>query len=117
MKSLLLFLLRAYKLTISPFLGQHCRFYPSCSAYSDIAIRSHGVVRGSILAGKRLCKCHPWHPGGVDMVPEATIFTEQSRDIFQESGLKLARPIYATPGTVHDAAIDSSIPVSTPPSN
>jgi len=69
--SLLLFLLRAYKLAISPYLGQRCRFYPSCSAYAELAIRRHGVIKGSALAGKRLCKCHPWHAGGVDLVPES----------------------------------------------
>ena len=71
MKSLLLLLLRAYKLGISPLLGQHCRFYPSCSEYAQQAIVAHGALRGSLLAGKRLCKCHPWHPGGVDPVPDA----------------------------------------------
>ena len=71
MKTILLFLLRAYKLLLSPFLGQNCRFYPSCSAYADLAIRRHGVLKGSVLAGKRLCKCHPWDEGGVDLVPEA----------------------------------------------
>jgi hypothetical protein len=71
MKPLLLLLLRAYKLGISPLLGQHCRFYPSCSEYAQQAIIAHGALRGSLLAGKRLCKCHPWHPGGVDPVPDA----------------------------------------------
>ena len=70
MKSLLLLLLRAYKLGISPLLGQHCRFYPSCSEYAQQAIVMHGALHGSLLAGKRLCKCHPWHPGGVDPVPD-----------------------------------------------
>ena len=69
MKSLLLLLLRAYKLGISPLLGQRCRFFPSCSEYAQQAIASHGALRGSLLAGKRLCKCHPWHPGGLDPVP------------------------------------------------
>lgn len=69
MKSLLLLLLRAYKLCISPFIGQHCRFYPSCSDYAQQAIIEHGVVRDSLLAGRRLCKCHPWHAGGIDPVP------------------------------------------------
>ena len=73
MKSLLLLLLRAYKLAISPYLGQRCRFYPSCSAYAELAIRHHGVIKGSFLAGKRLCKCHPWHEGGVDLVPETKL--------------------------------------------
>jgi putative membrane protein insertion efficiency factor len=65
----LLLLLRGYKLCISPFLGQHCRFYPSCSDYAQQAIIDHGVARGSLLAGRRLCKCHPWHAGGFDPVP------------------------------------------------
>ncbi len=71
MKSLLLLLLRAYKLGISPLLGQHCRFYPSCSEYAQQAIIAHGARRGSLLAGKRLIKCHPWHAGGHDPVPAA----------------------------------------------
>ena len=70
MKSLLLLLLRAYKLGISPLLGQNCRFYPSCSDYAAEAIREHGAVKGSVLAARRLCKCHPWHPGGLDPVPK-----------------------------------------------
>ena len=69
MKTLLLILLRAYKLGISPYLGQNCRFYPSCSDYAAEAIRRHGAVSGGALAAKRLCKCHPWHPGGLDPVP------------------------------------------------
>ncbi|HEY8605956.1 MAG TPA: membrane protein insertion efficiency factor YidD [Noviherbaspirillum sp.] len=72
MKPFLLLLLRAYQLGISPFLGQKCRFYPSCSSYAMEAIRLHGSARGSLLALRRLCKCHPWHPGGVDPVPPKT---------------------------------------------
>ena len=70
MKSLLLLLLRAYKLGISPMLGQNCRFYPSCSDYAHEAIVSHGAVKGILLAGRRLCKCHPWNAGGFDPVPD-----------------------------------------------
>ncbi len=55
MKSLLLSLLRFYKIGISPLLGQHCRFYPSCSEYAQLAITEHGALRGSLLAGRRLC--------------------------------------------------------------
>lgn len=69
MKKVLLLLLRGYKLGISPFLGQNCRFYPSCSDYAAQAIDLHGPARGSLLAARRLCKCHPWHPGGLDPVP------------------------------------------------
>jgi putative membrane protein insertion efficiency factor len=69
MKPLLLLILRGYKLAISPMLGQNCRFYPSCSEYAMEAIREYGAAKGSFMAGKRLCKCHPWHPGGIDLVP------------------------------------------------
>jgi len=72
MKKLFLLLLRGYKLGISPFLGQNCRFYPSCSDYAAEAIREYGAVKGSALAARRLCKCHPWHPGGFDPVPIRT---------------------------------------------
>ncbi|MES2833043.1 MAG: membrane protein insertion efficiency factor YidD [Pseudomonadota bacterium] len=70
MKTLVLLLLRAYQLGISPYIGCNCRFYPSCSNYAREAIGRHGVVAGSLLAVKRLCKCQPLHPGGCDPVPE-----------------------------------------------
>lgn len=70
MKTLLLWLLRGYQLCISPFLGQNCRFYPSCSEYAKEAIRVHGSSKGCMLTARRLCKCHPWHPGGTDPVPQ-----------------------------------------------
>ena len=69
MKSVLRMLLRAYQLFISPMLGQNCRFYPSCSNYALEAIAVHGAARGSLLAARRLCHCHPWHAGGLDPVP------------------------------------------------
>ena len=69
MKRLLVVALRAYQLLLSPMLGQRCRFYPSCSHYAIEAIQTHGAARGSWLAARRLGKCHPWHEGGVDMVP------------------------------------------------
>jgi len=72
MKRLLLSLLRAYQYALSPFLGPSCRFYPTCSNYAVEAVREHGPARGCLLAAKRLCKCHPWHPGGVDPVPKKT---------------------------------------------
>jgi len=66
---LFLALIAIYRCCISPFLGPHCRFYPSCSAYAADAIREHGPLRGTWLAMRRLARCHPWHPGGFDPVP------------------------------------------------
>ena len=69
MKALLSWLLRAYQVTLSPLMGPRCRFYPSCSNYAIEALRVHGAGRGSWLAARRICRCHPWHPGGLDPVP------------------------------------------------
>lgn len=66
---LLIFVIRIYRMVISPLLGPCCRFYPSCSDYASEAIRRHGAVKGVFLGMFRLCKCHPFHPGGVDLVP------------------------------------------------
>lgn len=70
MKKLLLIFIRAYQLVLSPWMGHHCRHYPSCSAYATEAIQVHGAFRGTVLAVKRLSRCHPWHPGGADPVPQ-----------------------------------------------
>ena len=61
--------IRGYQKVISPALPPSCRFYPSCSQYAIEAISRHGALRGSWLAARRLARCHPFHPGGVDPVP------------------------------------------------
>jgi hypothetical protein len=58
-----------YRYTVSPVLGQRCRFYPSCSHYALEAISTHSLLRALWLIGKRLLKCQPWHKGGFDPVP------------------------------------------------
>lgn len=70
MRTLLIALIRVYQWFISPLLGNHCRFYPSCSQYAREAIERYGVLRGGWLALRRILRCHPWHPGGVDPIPE-----------------------------------------------
>ena len=69
MKAVLLFLIKAYQTVLSPMLGPRCRFYPSCSCYAQEAIVRFGASKGTILTLKRICKCHPFHPGGLDPVP------------------------------------------------
>jgi len=61
--------LGAYKRWVSPLLPPRCRFWPTCSEYARLAIARHGLARGSALAIRRLLRCHPFHPGGVDLPP------------------------------------------------
>lgn len=72
MRWLLIKLIQFYRLCISPMMGHHCRFYPSCSAYTLEAIETHGLLKGCALGCKRVCSCHPWNDGGFDPVPPRT---------------------------------------------
>jgi uncharacterized protein len=69
MRTLALLLITAYQKLLSPMLPQSCRFYPSCSEYAKQAIQKYGIVRGGWLALKRIARCHPGNPGGLDPVP------------------------------------------------
>jgi putative membrane protein insertion efficiency factor len=62
-------LVRVYQRLVSPLLPPSCRFYPSCSAYAVTALERHGAAKGTWLAARRLARCHPFHPGGLDPVP------------------------------------------------
>ena len=68
-KHLLMGVVRAYRLTLSPWLGSSCRFEPTCSVYSLGALEAHGALAGSYLTGARIARCHPWCAGGHDPVP------------------------------------------------
>lgn len=69
MRSIALALIKGYKKVLSPILGNHCRFVPTCSDYTYQAIEKYGAGKGIWLGVKRLSKCHPLHPGGIDPVP------------------------------------------------
>ena len=69
MSRLLQGLIRAYQYLVSPWLGNNCRFAPSCSEYASLAIAKHGALKGGWLAVRRLARCHPWCDGGFDPVP------------------------------------------------
>lgn len=69
MRTTFVTLIKLYQYLLSPWVGSHCRFYPTCSEYAKAAIETHGVLHGSWLAARRLLRCHPWHPGGADPVP------------------------------------------------
>ncbi|MHB1048666.1 MAG: membrane protein insertion efficiency factor YidD [Bacteroidota bacterium] len=78
MRYILIFIVRVYQMAVSPFLpANSCRFYPTCSQYTIDAIRIHGSVKGLYLGTKRILKCHPYHEGGYDPVPEHFSFTKR----------------------------------------
>ncbi|SHF21738.1 hypothetical protein SAMN05443144_106142 [Fodinibius roseus] len=76
MKYLFIGLIRAYRLVISPWMPDSCRYHPTCSAYSMEAFRRHGAIKGLWLTVKRISRCHPWGDGGYDPVPESKTETK-----------------------------------------
>lgn len=87
-QALLIGLVNAYRLLLSPWLGSSCRFEPSCSAYSLQALQQHGAAMGSYLTLRRLARCHPWCDGGIDPVPPT-----RSVSLFT----RLVTPVISTP--------------------
>lgn len=63
-------LIRFYQVALSPFLGSNCRFHPTCSQYALESIKTYGCIKGVWLSSRRILKCHPFHPGGIDPVPD-----------------------------------------------
>lgn len=80
MKPVLIGIIRGYQLFLSPLLGNNCRYYPTCSHYTKEAIEKHGALYGSWLGICRISRCHPWHEGGVDLVPEPKSPIKSSSD-------------------------------------
>jgi uncharacterized protein len=91
-------LLRLWQILVSPVYGQTCRFYPSCSSYALEAVDRHGLLRGGWLALRRLGRCHPWNPGGVDLVPSTVRGSSPSPSV----GLPSERSTNPSAATVAD---------------
>ena len=79
MQKIILSLIKFYKLFISPVLGSHCRYEPSCSEYTHQAISAYGIFKGSWIGVKRICRCHPWHEGGYDPIPDENRTEEKEK--------------------------------------
>ena len=79
MKRLLIGAIRIYRKTLSPFIGQQCRFEPTCSHYGEEAIAKHGALRGIILTVWRILRCGPWSKGGYDPVPETFLVKHEKQ--------------------------------------
>ena len=112
--------IRFYSRAISPALPPRCRFYPTCSAYAAEAVERHGAARGTWLALRRLVKCAPWHPGGVDLVPGAephpgtaevshSSSTAAASPPLVDEGSAARRPHRATPPDLRRANEESSV--------
>jgi putative membrane protein insertion efficiency factor len=76
-RRLFILLVKGYQLLISPFLGNNCRYYPTCSQYTIEAIELHGIFRGTWLGIRRISRCHPFHEGGIDPVPGSELEKQQ----------------------------------------
>lgn len=99
----LIWLVRAYQLLISPLTPPSCRFYPCCSSYAITALRRFGPLKGSWLTARRLLRCNPWNPGGVDHVPQRRRLTTPapavgSSDRVGEAARRMHRPHRVVPG-------------------
>ena len=79
-KTLMLVTIRIYQLCLSSLLGPRCRFYLTCSEYTREAVEKHGVLMGGKLGVQRICKCHPFHPGGVDLVPPVLVSNDTEKN-------------------------------------
>ncbi len=81
MKTIMLAAVRFYRSWISPALPGSCRFAPTCSTYAHQALERHGAWRGALMTARRLLRCHPFHPGGYDPVPEKTVLEYQGTGV------------------------------------
>ncbi|HEY2510339.1 MAG TPA: membrane protein insertion efficiency factor YidD [Polyangiaceae bacterium] len=110
----LLALVRGYQLFLSPFLGGRCRFEPSCSRYAMACLRDHGAVHGSLLSIVRLCKCHPFHPGGFDPPPAPRALLPDAPRPSDGSSLRNSLPSSAVSSPASPASTSTVTPKPLP---
>lgn len=120
--NVLIAIIRVYQALLSPVLraafGPSCRFQPSCSEYAVLALKGHGPIRGSLLSLGRLCKCHPFHPGGYDPPPPARNGRVHIRDARQHVGAsgaitsKVGKHLDVSAGAKPSTALPDSLPAS-----
>ncbi len=77
-KKILIFPIRLYKKFISPYIGHHCRYFPTCSSYMIQSIETHGAIKGLLLGTYRILRCNPWSKGGYDPVPPKGMWTNKN---------------------------------------
>jgi putative membrane protein insertion efficiency factor len=99
-------LIAAYRYGISPMIGPRCRYYPSCSEYGLQALERFGFVRGLWLTGARVLRCHPWHDGGVDPLPET--FEPPAAGRYLGRVLRAGPAHGADPAAMHAGALPST---------
>lgn len=92
--------LRVYRAVVSPLYGPVCRYHPSCSAYALRAVETHGGIRGTWLASRRLARCHPWAEGGVDHVPPPGAYRWWGRVPLDDDGRLAGTPASGTSETL-----------------
>jgi uncharacterized protein len=104
--------IRFYSRAISPALPPRCRFYPTCSAYAAEAIERHGAARGGWLAVRRIAKCAPWHPGGVDLVPGTERDGTAAHDHSSSSAVPMPAPVPSPGADTHRRPSPATPPAS-----
>lgn len=109
MKYVLIGLLKAYRLVISPLYGDVCRYWPSCSAYALRAVEVHGALRGSWYAIRRLVRCNPFTPGGFDPVPGTPEFDREMRERAEKAATMEPHDTNEQPKPASAAAAESEV--------
>ncbi|MDR1355473.1 MAG: membrane protein insertion efficiency factor YidD [Propionibacteriaceae bacterium] len=105
MKWFLMSFVKVWRRLVSPLYGDVCRYYPTCSAYALDALQTHGALHGSVLAVRRICRCHPWTTGGFDPVPGSQLANELAEKGYISSKLTTLQQTQETVVTYKNRAL------------